>query len=126
MGVRIFHILGLHDRARRLGTVPVAVRRPVLMGLSPAGMGVKVVVEGSVRVLVHVAVQRVRGRFRKMIAMHHCLYPLYSRYRNSGAPRKLVIAPTGRMTGEMTMRARRSLAIMMAAPSTSDAGSRKR
>lgn len=46
--------------------------------------------------------------------------------RNSGAPRNDVIAPIGRITGEMIMRATRSEASMIVAPSASDAGKRKR
>ena len=65
-----------------------------------------------------------RGRVNALVA--HRLYPLYSRNRNSGAPKNEVIAPMGRMMGEMTTRATRSLASMMADPSTSEAGSKKR
>ena len=56
----------------------------------------------------------------------HRLYPLYNKNRNNGAPRNDVIAPIGKMTGEMIMRATRSLASMMADPNTRDAGNRNR
>ena len=55
------------------------MRRPVLMGFPTALMGVKVVVERSVRVLMHVAVQGFCRHVLVMFVMHHRLYPLYSR-----------------------------------------------
>ena len=109
----------------------------VRVGFVTARMAMEVVVHGSVGVLMQVRMQDVLligGRFCRPgggggdvnVLVVHRLYPLYSRNRKSGAPKNEVMAPIGRMMGEMTTRATRSLASMMAEPSTSEAGSRKR
>ena len=50
------------------------------------------------------------------------LPPLKRRYRNMGAPRNEVMAPMGRITGEMTVRATRSPPSMSTAPMNAEPG----
>ena len=52
--------------------------------------------------------------------------PLRSRIRKSGAPRNEVIAPTGRITGEMISRPKVSAASRTSAPPSAEAGMRNR
>ena len=127
MRIRVFHTMRAQHRALHEVVMAVDVLGSVLMGRLTPGMSMKMVVERPVRMLVHVAVHGLQRFLRhRLCSMTHRLYPLYSKYKNSGAPRKLVMAPIGRITGDMIMRASRSLAIMMAAPKTTDAGSKNR
>ena len=55
---------------------------------------------------------------------HFPLPPLNRRYKNSGPPRKEVIAPMGRMMGMIATRANRSPSSSKVAPASTDPGIR--
>lgn len=94
----------------------------VLMWKIATFMPMEMVVNSAVRVLVQM---RMQNLVFPVLGAHR-LYPLYKRNRNRGAPRNDVIAPIGKMTGDMTIRATISEASMIVAPKASDAGSRNR
>ena len=115
MGMRMFrkHLFVLMD---------MHAAAIVIMRLVAAFVSMEMVVHGTVCMLMQMRVQN----FALPVLRAHRLYPLYNRNRNSGAPRNDVMAPIGKMTGEMTMRATRSDASMIVAPNASDAGRRNR
>ena len=109
---------------------PVAPFVPMEMGVGGAVfvhvvMRMQHLVAGSVAAIALRALRRTQSLVAVAHLVHR-LYPLYSRNKNSGAPRNDVMAPIGKMMGEIIMRAMRSDASMMVDPSASDAGSKNR
>ncbi len=94
----------------------------VIVRLVASFMPMKMIVHSAISMLVQMCMQH----FVSPVLLAHRLYPLYNRNRNSGAPRNDVMAPIGKMTGDMTIRATKSDASIIVAPKARDAGRRKR
>ena len=88
-------------------------------------MHMMLVVNGTVGMIVRVGMHGFAMCWLAR-APRHRRYPLYRRYRNNGAPKNEVMAPMGRMMGDITNRAAKSESSMMAEPRTSEAGNKNR
>ena len=128
------HVFGLEDFSMRNRMAVLMLHKDHFILVHVQAVFVMFMRQIAVLVAMEMGVYRTIGVLMQMGMEHfvvpvlcaHRLYPLYRRNKNSGAPRNDVMAPIGRMMGDMIMRATRSDASMMVAPRTRDAGRRNR